>query len=179
MPFNFVKKHSGFKVGFPGVLADGSPSYARSYALEGEAYTAGQALILGTDPGKQVRPLETGDELDHNNFAGFGLVDPTKQGAQGSESQYSEGDLVSVLKFGVLHVRAAANVTAGQSVVVAVASGDLTGAAYDAALAGGTFRIPGARWLDSATSGSVGTVSVGMESGAVGFSVLGVSGSNV
>jgi hypothetical protein len=183
MSTNRIKKHSDFGLGYPGTVADGSPKYARSYAIEldpGDDYSAGKVLLFGTDPAAQVKLTETGDTVDFNTFAGFGLADRTKERPQPGGVQYLDGDLVSVLQFGVLNVTAGEAVTAGETVVCQVNGGALLGKAADAALLTGEFRIPGARWITSTASGAVGQITVGMGAGSLGYAPVGaVSGSQV
>jgi hypothetical protein len=163
--FNKIKKVGDYTSGHVGSVADGAPKYARTYSVELSASqdaTAGAPLLLGTDPGAQARPTRLGDVVHYHNFAGFMLLDPTKE-ASDSGPQYSNGDEVAVLKLGVLNVKAGANVTAGQAVVVQVNGGGLRGAHATGSLAAGEFFLPTCRWLDSVSSGGTGQVSIGFE----------------
>lgn len=163
---NRIKKVGDYTSGHVGSVADGCPKYARTYSIELSASQdakAGAPLLLGTDPGSQVRPTVNGDAIDYHTWGGFMLLDPTKEPADNGGQQYSDEDEVAVLKMGVINVSASAAVTAGQAVVVQVNGGLLKSAHATGSLAAGEYFVPMARWLDSVAAGGTGQISVGFE----------------
>lgn len=178
--FNSVKSPSDRAVAKIGQVATTAPHSVKTAILEltaSQEYTAGRVLFRGTDPESQVRPTRSGDVLTYHTFAGFGLVDISKESHP--TLQYSNGDSVGVITFGDVAVVTAGAVVAGQTVVAAVATSGLTSAHYTGSLTAGSFRIPGAQWKTSAGSGAVAIVSLGVL-GALSFDAVGaVSGSNI
>jgi len=163
---NKIKKVGDYTSGHVGSIAEGAPTYVRSFSVElssSQEYTAGAPLLLGTDPSVQARPTVSGDTINYHTFAGMAVLDPTKEAADPGGVQYVDGDSVPVLKFGVMAVSASEAVVAGEAVVAQVNGGLLKSAHATGSLAAGEFFLPMCRWLDSASAGGVANMSIGME----------------
>jgi hypothetical protein len=176
MGFNSIKKT--FTAGYAGALDYAVQPFVVSAPIAlsaSQEYTPGKVLVRD---GADIRPTDVGDVLSYHNYVGFGVLDGTKQ-AQDSGTMYADGDVVGILKFGVMKVVAGGNVVAGQAVVCQVNGGALTSLSHTGSLSTGQYRIPGAEWLDNASSGAVTRIFVNSAGGALSFGPVGVSGSNI
>ena len=119
--------------------------------------TADDQVNVGQGTGASSAPF------DATNFAGIALRDMTLRPDNAAATTYKTGDPVSVLVAGVVTVRAAAAVTQGEDVTFA-STGRLSSAAASNT---GSRRIPGAVWLDSASSGGLARIRLtGFRAGA-------------
>ena len=181
MSINSIKKSSDFTAGYAGSIDQAQPSAVFSAPVvlsASQEYTPGRPLVRDGD---KVRPTTVGDVLNYGTFAGFGVRDATKPAAYSYSGgqQYQNGDAVNYLVLGSIKVVAGGAVVAGQSVVCQVNGGALTSVSHTGSLSTGQFRIPGAVWTQSAGSGAVTTIFVNAAVGALSFSPVGVSGSNI
>lgn len=132
----------------------GAPHYFRSATCEGSAaFTIGQPVLRGTEPGSQILPIANSDTVDATTVAGILLLETSRD-----SNPPVEYDVVPVMRKGVVYMLTSAAVAAGNPVYV----GNLTAQLNDVDDATGTGLVvlPGARFLTSAGSGELALVQI-------------------
>ena len=133
--------------GKAGMVANMTNYDADSLVVESAAIPFGRACSQGTDP-KQVKLGAAAAA----GFRGISICDVTLE--PGDEDQYQVGNVANILNEGDIWVVTGGDVTAGQDVTFAAATGIMSSAAEG----GSQFTIAGARWMTSALTGGLAIV---------------------
>ena len=136
------------QIAYPGQLADSGPSDKASRFAEGAGILAGQPLLRGTDPAKQVVAITNGATLSAVTFGGWAVLDNVARYAEDGEIEDLRS--LSVLKSGRMFVKVTAAVVAGNPVYVGTATAQLGN--IDDATGTGLTIVPGARFETSAAA---------------------------
>lgn len=148
--------------GFAGQIAEPDAGLRCSTAFaEGASVSAGMPVKRGTDPEKQVEPLEAGDGTGlMGKFCGVVVLDPTRPY---SSDAIEDGDPVAVMTRGQVYMNFSEAVTAGEDVGITLATGALTGWAAGTAagsITTGIVILPGLRVIDTIGGAGVARVDV-------------------
>lgn len=134
-----------------GMIAEaGAPRYVVSAAAEDvatQAINAGQFVLRGTDPSAQALAITDGATVDATTVLGVALLETSRPL---EEAPPTEGDSLSVLRFGVVYLQVTADVVAGNPVFVGNATAQLGD--IDDAAGVGLVQVPGCRFLESASA---------------------------
>jgi len=133
-----------------GMIAEaGAPRYVRSKRAENvatQAINAGQFVLRGTADDQAVA-ITDGATVDATTVAGVVLLETSRPL---EEAPPTEGDDLSVMRFGVVYLQVTAAVTAGNPVFVGNATAQLGD--IDDATGTGLVQVPGCRFLESAAA---------------------------
>lgn len=134
--------------GRPGMVATMNPSDADTKICE---TAAGIGFGLACGRGSDDKGAVLGAAAAAA-FVGISIRDVTLESSQ--SDKYVQYQNMAVLKRGVIWVTAGGNVQDGQDVTFNTSTGVLSSIAAD----GSNFQIPGARWLDTVSSGDLARV---------------------
>lgn len=102
-------------VAIPGMKADATADVVDSFAAE-VALNPGDAVIRGTDPAKQVKPVASSDDISNV----IGIAVHTHKAYDGVGAYYEQDYCLPVMTFGDVYVEVAGDVTAGDAVAMGV-----------------------------------------------------------
>lgn len=144
-PFNWYEQESA--PGIAGQKADTTVDIVDSFAVEG-GVDAGELVIRGTDPQKQVKALAAVSDVD--KVVGVVVHDHAELPESGK--MYAEGKTVGVMTMGDIYVEVADDVVAGDAVYVAEVSSAIAFVAADYSSAA---AVPGMTYLDNGADGDI------------------------
>ncbi len=102
-------------VAIPGMKADATADVVDSFGAE-VALNPGDAVIRGTDPAKQVKPVASSDDISNV----IGIAVHTHKAYEGVGAYYEQDYCLPVMTFGDVYVEVAGDVTAGGAVAMGV-----------------------------------------------------------
>jgi len=144
-----------------GQIADAAPRYSGSFIVE-TAVSAGMPVKRGTNKEKDIKPFEAADVPSASMFAGVVVFSST---APLENSPRLVGDVVSVMRFGVIYMQFAEAVSGGEQVGITLATGALSGVPQGTAagaLATGIVVLPGLRIVQSTAAAGPARVEVNL-----------------